>query len=788
MSILQDCGYVDVEKFESPNLLVDSQDVTQPQAVSCRNVEYLEGQVNIPRRGFTRAWNPSTVVRIMYNWIQQQYNRLIYLDSTDRVWQRNLVANTEFAIRDVVTAAGVTFVQAGYRLYMAFFAANSTGSLQTMVWDGTDLEFVFHPPLTMDLAGGAPSADIKASASGSFIWANVTNLGAGAVTHGDHAIVLIATTRAGGYQTSPGPIDPTSSTNPILADPIFQGSIPNGNYHISVSVSPQNTWPRWISQIQIAMTTAIPIPTYTSLSLLRYFLVPGQIVTPTPGTATPVVFDLNIDDVTLSGGAATEITNTLFGLYHAAPILQFYSVGTSTLTSIVVAANVGTINFPLAVTNQLTTGQIIVVSGSTTGALNAAYIINFFGTSGQLIITTSGVANGTYNNGALRVDLISIAGTQPHCVIAYNNRTVYLTRTTGSDGVSLVGTIIISEPNKPQYATANQHFIYLPEQRDVITGFALGGTLFICGPSWTYAFSDNLRVPVFWAPSRLVSESIGSPFIRGVSVNQSKGYAWIADHTGLYQFSGANYPVVPASYKQTPDWDRINFGASQAALRVLDSPDDRIVIVRAPLDGATASTHLLVWDYTYGVTPDRIRYCGLWNLSDYPNIGDIEIVQAATSKIKQLWISSGTAGSNADVKRLKSIEAGDATAAYPDPLYSDDGASAVGIDGSYELVAVSRAPEGVQMQIGGRFRIRGAGQVEINAYSFDQQRTTALEPITQAENSLTPGQRFDRFLDEQSEVVSYAVSNGARANVFAWWIALRAYFIPWMTERGEDNQ
>jgi hypothetical protein len=76
-----------------------------------------------------------------------------------------------------------------------------------------------------------------------------------------------------------------------------------------------------------------------------------------------------------------------------------YAIGSNpALTSIVVLTNVGTINF--GATAQLWVGQRITVAGSTTSALNGTYRVNAVsGTTAT--ITTSGVANGTYNNAAM---------------------------------------------------------------------------------------------------------------------------------------------------------------------------------------------------------------------------------------------------------------------------------------------------------------------------------------------------------------------------------------------------
>lgn len=663
MSILLDCEYQDITEFTGPNLLLDEEDVTEPQGLSCRNVEYVEGQVRIPRRGFTQVWNPNKVLRVLYNWVQQQSNRLIYLNSDNNVISRDLSSGTETTLLSSITAAGMTFAQAGYRIYLAFFNSDGTSSDYCKVWDGTapsgvpQVENAFQPTLTTaDLSGGAS-------------WGTFSEPGAGSVTVGEHQFAIVPTTY-NGFQTSPGP-----TLLGVFSPRAFTAA---GSKSIELHVSPASTWPLWVNTLQVAMTT-VENPN-------RWFLVPDAIWFVTRGGSGTALFEIDIDDVTLTGGGPTEITDTLFNLYTTPTAVQ--------------------------------------------------------------------------------------------CIIAYNNRNVYLTRTLGPDFSSLVGTILVSEPFQPQYVTGAEHLLNLPEFRDCLTGFALGSTLYICGPSWTYAFTDNLRVPVLWSPPRRVSGSVGSPFIKGVSANDAKGYAWVADRTGLYFFDGSVFPIIPASYEQGPDWDRINFGAGQNILRVLDSPDDRLIMVRAPLDGATTSTHILVWDYTDGVTARKIKYCGLWNITAWGAIGDFEIVQAATSKVKQLWMSRGDA--NGDVKRLKSIKDGDATATNPTALYND---SAAGIDGAYRLLAVARAADGVMQQVGVGLRVRGAGQINVEAYSFDQVRHTSLSPITSGDNSLAPGKRHLRLLDEQSEAVSYELNNGAAAGCFAWWSAVRAYFTAWMKER-----
>jgi hypothetical protein len=228
------------------------------------------------------------------------------------------------------------------------------------------------------------------------------------------------------------------------------------------------------------------------------------------------------------------------------------------------------------------------------------------------------------------------------------------------------------------------------------------------------------------------------------------------------------------------------------ALEVVEYSQYRLVLVRAPLDGATVATHILAWDYTDGYVPGKIKYCGLWAIGPMATastapvygLGAIANVQNATTKIKEIWISRGDAAGN--VKRMMSIEAGDATNAAPLPLYNDDG---LGIDANYSHVAASQksagaiAAAGISNQIGGLFRITGLGQVNISCRSFDDLNPVTMAPISATDNSLTPGRRWLRLLDKQSEVAIYTVDNGASPNSFYILSAVRYFFTKWMRER-----
>lgn len=718
MSLLIDAEFVDITNFAGPNLNLDEEDSVEPEALYARNVEYLEGQVRVPRRGFTQVWDPARIITTMYNWIQEQSNRLLYLwisSGNGNVVSRDLSSGAETTlIANIASAIGMCNFQAAYRVFMAFFKADGTAASQVRIWDGTltsgspNIEAAFMHPLTSSDVGNIPAADIRPPVCHAII--------GGGIMGGLHAFAVVATSW-NGYQTGPGPIGnptnyPAQQLNfiPIFQDFGFSPVQPTGTCSFTIAIQPHTTWPSWVRSIQLAMTAELPLlygitsafyQPYTP-GPARWFLVPGTITNVTRGSSSTVTFAINISDQTLLG-TATEITNTLFNLYFQ---------------------------------NNDGTGPF-----------------------------------------------------SPHFICSYNNRAVYLARTPGPDGTSLVGTIFISDPYNPQYITLAFHSITLPEFRDCITAFYLGLTLYILGPQWMYAYSDNTQQPVSWAPAQLISGSIGSPFIKGVASNPALGYAWVADHIGLFYFNGVNFPILPTSYEQTPDWSRINFNCAKTNMDVLEVIDDstnRIVMVKAPLDGATVATHLLVWDYTNGVLPEQVKYCGPWNIGlastavSAPTyaLGAAAIVRNPVNEIKEVWISRKDAAGN--VKRQMSIEAGDATTAAPGPLYNDD---TLGIDGAYKLLAISQAANGPMQQLGGSFRIRGNGQINITAASFDETNPVPMAPIQAADNSMTPGRRWLRLLNKQSETISYQIDNGATAGAFAYWAALRAYFTRWIMER-----
>jgi hypothetical protein len=353
----------------------------------------------------------------------------------------------------------------------------------------------------------------------------------------------------------------------------------------------------------------------------------------------------------------------------------------------------------------------------------------------------------------------------PFKVLGYSDRAVYIA--TLSDGTSGA---FVSNKNAPQWITLSSHLIQLEEKRQMITAFVLGGVLYIVGPNWTYATSDNTSLPITWAPPKQIDGRIGTPSITGVAVNSSLGYGFVAHSSGLYSFQGGSYSRLPVSHLETPTWSRINWTAAQGTVQVLDFPAAKMVLVKAPLDGASTANALLVWSYEDGMAFDKVNFCGVWDSTAFPDIGAIAGVLNPSTGQNEIWLSRRSAGK---VYRSKSTAAGDAS------VYNDDSAGFVSRWRSPSLPPAG--PEPMQY-IAFRTRLRGSGSIAPTAYSFDSTRTQALTAITA---SSAPGKWLLNLLDMQSEGVSVDYSNGGVAD--AWFLisGLEVYTAPgpWVEQR-----
>jgi hypothetical protein len=363
----------------------------------------------------------------------------------------------------------------------------------------------------------------------------------------------------------------------------------------------------------------------------------------------------------------------------------------------------------------------------------------------------------------------------PFLILDYNGRMVYLTSLTDPATGSVTTAAFISDVDDAQQISLNRHMLQLPEFRPLTSGFALGGILYLLSNNSTWAFSDNNGDPTSWPSARMIDGRIGTVFPRGVTVNSSRGWAWVADTSGLFCFQGGVYEFLPSSHRQEPDWLRINFAAPPECFRIIDDMMDHMVYVMAALDGAVTPTHLLAWDYHNGVDQESIKYCGLWPIAGGAYLpGDMEIIQHPTSKRKEVWLAPWAQGK---VLRQKYVPADLITT-----VFSDD---TTGIDSYYEMsvAGVSDAPN---QQIGDHLRIRGAGTAGVSVMSLDGVRTHTARDLTLSD---VPGRRELILYNVQSEALRIRIDNKsssaahATAGNYFNLSALTHYFKPWMRMR-----
>lgn len=346
----------------------------------------------------------------------------------------------------------------------------------------------------------------------------------------------------------------------------------------------------------------------------------------------------------------------------------------------------------------------------------------------------------------------------PTVVLEVGNRMGYIHTHEG------VSQIAISDPEKPQHITQDQHVLTLPGQRQIITGFVMPNGLYLVGPSWTYYTSDNGQVPVLWPTIQLVDGQIGTPAPRGVSANTSQGYAWVASQRGLELFQGGVYADKPVSYYVSDWWRRINWSAA-VHIEVKDEPHRNRVRVKVPLDGAATATHIFTFDYTNGTSPELIAFSP--DSISGMNIGAIEVGRNPSSGRLELWVTNASAG-----KILRQKSSSDATP------YNDDSAA---IDSIYESSLAPPTVNSGQIRAyhGAHFRVKGSGSLAVTAYGLDRTKNVSAQAITLA---AAPGQEPLRQWYLISEAQSVRLRTNT-ANSYFQLSALKVYYTNWTTRR-----
>ncbi len=356
-------------------------------------------------------------------------------------------------------------------------------------------------------------------------------------------------------------------------------------------------------------------------------------------------------------------------------------------------------------------------------------------------------------------------------IVLFGDRMAYLATVADNRGNTVDG-LYVSERFNYSGITADQHLIQLPGQRPISTMFRMGSMCYVAGPHELNSTSDNNDVPVTWPVPRLVDGRHGTLAIHGVEVSPSGNYAWLADQGGLYVFSGGPITDLPVSYRQTSDWDLINWEAAYC-VRIKDDAATKRVYVMVPLSGATTPSHIMTWDYTDGISADAVRY-SLWSLSTYP-LGAMELVRndlgsqvSGDQKKIELWLGSTSA--NGFLRQLSN----GATNPFRD--------NNLAITSTYRTCPFPGRAKGgglIQMHHGFAARITGAGTIAPTVYDIDAARSFACRTLTLA---AAPDADTLFLADLRSELGFVEFSTNTLDT--HWAVAyLRWYYSPYLMQR-----
>jgi len=391
-----------------------------------------------------------------------------------------------------------------------------------------------------------------------------------------------------------------------------------------------------------------------------------------------------------------------------------------------------------------------------------------------------------------------------------------------NDLLDIQSAVFISDPNHPQTMTYDRNMIQLKGFRKISSMVWFGNTLVMFGPNSTTLRLATGDFPVEWPAEEGIDGGIGTPFIYGVTSDSSRGYLLVAHKSGLHKFAGNAYDRIPLSQRQgRHDWDAINWAAPTAALEIHEIVDLCLIVVKAPiiepgLALPTVATHLLVWDYSDGMDPYRIRYSAFKigapngaGINGGPDmgIGGIAFGLDSSSARKSLWIARGDAASvvsrwlDANLDNDPAILGEDDVSAnhnfYLDGVNTDG--TGIPFLSSYTTKKFL-SPVGLADWIATKFCLRGGPITTVDGspigktwlYAVAWAGSFANGPsarptvvalrsfINTAQTSLKDSWPFRLINLPKSETFSLKVSNGRVAK--AWWkmtTEVKVWFNPW---------
>ena len=319
---------------------------------------------------------------------------------------------------------------------------------------------------------------------------------------------------------------------------------------------------------------------------------------------------------------------------------------------------------------------------------------------------------------------------KPYTIFSYGDRTGYVTQLEEPDG-NKVCSILMSERGHGQRIILERGLVRLPNQLPITTAFELNGQVCIIGPDWTATTSDTGGDPIEWSIPEFKNQSIGSPALKGITVDSVNKYALLGSKSGLFPFDGFSFPTLPLSYAQTDKWNTINWNYA-STFEIKNDVVNKVVYVLAPT-GSTPTYKLWAWSYRDFNTKNMEYW---WKYADFAEItlpsypvGGLAIVQndtptahASAANRREVWLYSSTTATN--LRRQKTE--------LEDNVYRD------GSDGSPEVIELSYTPRNIPPKTvaalhthhGLMFKASGSGTLNIRVEALnDSSNYMDLSPI-----------------------------------------------------------
>jgi hypothetical protein len=337
----------------------------------------------------------------------------------------------------------------------------------------------------------------------------------------------------------------------------------------------------------------------------------------------------------------------------------------------------------------------------------------------------------------------------------FGNRMFYLSQLPDPNGNNY-WVVFASDPYEYQQISLDQHLIQLPNQLQIAGLFNYQGSIYLGGPHWTYYTQDNGQTPVNWMQPQLVDGLHGIAAPNCVQTAASGLYVWVADKTGLYQFTGS-YPVLPISYNQTDKWLAQTFPSIYICM-VDDPIGKRLILTAGP-------GFLGVWDYTAAIDPYFTRYAQFQMNNGLTTTSSATLVQntlfssvSIGLSLPEVWMVNSNFGSPSTYYFQR-----EKNPTYDTNVYRDEGSSAgtqiINLRYDPPIFPVPGGEYDYLTHVGCKIRVTGSGGLIVLVSGFEGPSAATI--------TLNPSISLAAGISGKQELRGYLVAN----NGFSYRIA-----------------